>query len=269
MSSTRSSVRRLACVTGHFHQPAASFCSGSPAISEKVFAKGSALPPLTPGRLRLYSMRLCPWAQRTRLVLAHKNIPYETVNVHLAKKPKWFWERNPVGLVPVLERDGMVLCESSATCMWLDDAFPENRLQSSDPYIRAWDRVLEEYYGRLASSLYGLLKPDESETALKQVHKCYAYYEDVLVKRGGPFFGGSKPSLIDYMVWPHMERIPAVSEKWAPAAALDKARYPKLDAWYRSMYQLPAVKDTMFDHETHRQFLISLREKTYNYDIGL
>lgn len=35
---------------------------------------GSALPPLENGKLRLYSMRFCPFAQRTRLVLAHKNI---------------------------------------------------------------------------------------------------------------------------------------------------------------------------------------------------
>ena len=36
---------------------------------------GSTCPEVKPGVLRLYSMRFCPYAQRTRLVLAAKRIP--------------------------------------------------------------------------------------------------------------------------------------------------------------------------------------------------
>lgn len=37
-------------------------------------AAGSTFPPLSPGTPRLYSMRFCPFAQRARLVLAHKRV---------------------------------------------------------------------------------------------------------------------------------------------------------------------------------------------------
>ena len=40
---------------------------------------GSDFPTLENVKLRLYSMRLCPFAQRARLVLEHKNIEYVTV----------------------------------------------------------------------------------------------------------------------------------------------------------------------------------------------
>ena len=45
-------------------------------MSLKHLKVGSEMPPLTKGTLRLYSMVFCPYAQRARLVLAAKNIPY-------------------------------------------------------------------------------------------------------------------------------------------------------------------------------------------------
>ena len=36
---------------------------------------GQPLPELKKNVLRLYNMRFCPYAQRTRLVLAHKQVP--------------------------------------------------------------------------------------------------------------------------------------------------------------------------------------------------
>jgi glutathionyl-hydroquinone reductase len=37
---------------------------------------GDAYPPLAPGKLRLYNMRFCPFAERALLTLALKDIPY-------------------------------------------------------------------------------------------------------------------------------------------------------------------------------------------------
>ncbi|CAH3195019.1 unnamed protein product, partial [Porites evermanni] len=56
------------------------------------YSKGSEKPPLKGDRLRLYSMRFCPFAQRARLVLAAKGINYECVNINLKDKPDWFFE---------------------------------------------------------------------------------------------------------------------------------------------------------------------------------
>jgi len=40
-----------------------------------LFLIGDALPPVDPNRMRLYIMRFCPYAHRTRLALEHKKIP--------------------------------------------------------------------------------------------------------------------------------------------------------------------------------------------------
>ena len=44
--------------------------------------------------MKLYSSRGCPYAHRTRIVLAEKKIPYELIEVDLKNKPKDLLEVN-------------------------------------------------------------------------------------------------------------------------------------------------------------------------------
>ncbi|XP_059179588.1 glutathione S-transferase omega-1-like [Physella acuta] len=238
-------------------------------MSQKSYSTGSTFPPTKPGVLRLYSMRFCPYAQRTRMVLAHKNIPYETINVNLTKKPEWFFEKNPLGLVPILELDDKIVFESTATSEWLDDVYPQNRLQPSDPYTRAWDRILLEYYGKITTAFYGFMRqPEEREKHLEDFLKHFAFYEGVLSKRGGLFFGGDNPSLIDFYIWPHLERLPLLAT-FNPKLVIDKAKFPKLAAWYDAMLQTPAVKATKMSPESQMEFFKSYSSGAPNYDVGL
>jgi len=245
------------------------------ALTQKTFAAGDACPPSSPGTLRLYSMRFCPYAQRTRLVLAHKEIPYETVNVHLKKKPEWFLSRNPSGQVPILELDDKIIYESTATMEWLDDVYPNNKLMPSDPYRKACDRMISEYFGKIISKFYALdfrfsSVPEDKTKIVEELHKCYCFYETILSKRGGPFFGGNKPCMVDFHLWPHMERMEALTSQVDFRAKVDPVKFPKFGReWYDAMYALPAVKATMFDNETHQKFMKLWTPDNPQYDIGL
>lgn len=68
----------------------------------------------------------------------------ETVNVNLKRKPDWLFEMNPIGLVPVLQWDNHVLHESATCNDFIDDTFPGEKLNPSNPYQRARDRQLWE-----------------------------------------------------------------------------------------------------------------------------
>jgi len=46
------------------------------------------------------------------------------VYVNLLQKPDWLFERNPLGLVPVLEYKGRVVYESDVCNEFLEDEFP-------------------------------------------------------------------------------------------------------------------------------------------------
>ncbi|EDO38000.1 predicted protein [Nematostella vectensis] len=86
-------------------------------MPQSHLSNGDPRPP--PGdKLRLYSMRFCPYAERPRLVLAAKGVDYECININLKNKPDWYLaEPNPRGLVPMIEMpDGRLLPESLLCC---------------------------------------------------------------------------------------------------------------------------------------------------------
>lgn len=243
----------------------------SSSVTEFSIGRGQACPPLKPGVLRLYSMRFCPYAQRTRLVLEHKQIPFETVNVNLKRKPDWLFEMNPIGLVPVLEWDGHVLHESATCNDYLDEVYPREKLNPSDPYQLARDRQLWESMNKLISSFYDVAGTQgQDKKVFDRMMRAFTRYEKELASRGqGPFFGGKKVCMADFMLWPWFERLPVVNAI-VPETTITDSNFPRLSSWMRHMYELPAVKKTMFDKEHHAHFLKSLMvDKNPDYDYGL
>lgn len=94
--------------------------------------------------LELYHNNISVCAQKVRLVLAEKNVPWTSRHLSLAKgehlTPE-FKKLNPRGVVPVIVHDGKVIIESSVICEYLDEVFPEPPLKPNDPADRALMRL--------------------------------------------------------------------------------------------------------------------------------
>ncbi|KAG8135656.1 hypothetical protein E2320_008677 [Naja naja] len=106
--------------------------------------------PVPEGTIRVYSMHHCPFAQRTVFILKAKGINHEIVNINLKNKPEWFFEKSPFGMVPVLETSkGQLIYESPITCEYLDEAYPEKKLYPADPYEKAYQKMLLEFFSKM------------------------------------------------------------------------------------------------------------------------
>ncbi|KAG5196011.1 hypothetical protein JEQ12_011647 [Ovis aries] len=114
----------------------------------RTLGKGSIPPgPVPEGIIRLYSMRFCPYAHRTRLVLRAKGIRHEVININLRNKPEWYFTKHPFGQIPVLENSKcQLIYESVIACEYLDDAYPGRKLYPYDPYERARQKMLLELF---------------------------------------------------------------------------------------------------------------------------
>jgi len=106
----------------------------------------------------LYTADRCPYAARVRIVLAEKRLGYDAVEIDLADKPAWLYEKNPLGRVPVYEEDGgLVLPESRVIMEYLEELYPEPALWPADPAERALGRLwLERFDDRLGDAYYAV-----------------------------------------------------------------------------------------------------------------
>ena len=75
---------------------------------------------------------------------------HEVININLKNKPEWFFEKNPFGLVPVLENSqGQLIYESAITCEYLDEVYPGKKLLPEDPYEKARQKMVFELFSKV------------------------------------------------------------------------------------------------------------------------
>ncbi len=101
--------------------------------------------------LELYHAELAPCAQKVRLVLGEKSLPYESHVIDIIKKENLnpaYLRLNPNGVVPTLVHDGDPIIESTLINEYLDMVFPDRSLRPGDARarvaMRIWTKLVDE-----------------------------------------------------------------------------------------------------------------------------
>ncbi|XP_050408257.1 glutathione S-transferase omega-1 isoform X1 [Patella vulgata] len=218
--------------------------------------------------LRLYSMRMCPYAQRARLVLAAKDIKYDRVNIDLNNKPNWFFDVNPNGEVPVIIHNGSHIYQSLVCAEYVEEAFPTPKLYNTDPVDRAWEKI---YYGHWNSkgipAFYSLMKAGCLEPEqTKRLTEHITVMENFLQKKKTPYFSGNKLGFADYMIWPWFERMPMLGE--ITGFQMTKEVFPNLMAWIDKMWQDKAAQECKIDSKLFVDHYSKYRTGKPDFTIG-
>ncbi|XP_040848091.1 glutathione S-transferase omega-1-like isoform X1 [Ochotona curzoniae] len=221
--------------------------------STKSLGKGSSPPgPVPEGVIRLYSMRFCPFAERTRLVLKAKGIRHEIININLKNKPDWFFKKNPLGLVPVLEDSkGKVVYESVITCEYLDEAYPGKKLWPEDPYEKARQKMIFELSTTIPPLAINFIRKRNTEDCsdLKEnLRKEFSKLEEILANKKTTFFGGNSVSMTDYLIWPWF----GLLEGLELTDYVDHT--PKLKLWIAAMKKDPVAGPLLIKPKDRQNF---------------
>lgn len=101
--------------------------------------------------LKLYHFGPSTCSQKVRLVLAHKGLAFDSVEIDLIGGDQHhadYVKLNPNHVVPTLVHDSTVLIESTLINEYLEDAFPETPMRSADPVARhrarQWTHTLDQ-----------------------------------------------------------------------------------------------------------------------------
>ncbi|XP_013190758.2 glutathione S-transferase omega-1 [Amyelois transitella] len=238
-------------------------------FNTKHLRKGDLLPPFT-GKLRVYSMRFCPYAQRTLLALIAKDIDYEVVNIHLMDKPEWYPTKSQFGKVPALEiADGLTIYESLVTVEYLDDVYPQRPLLPKDPVTKAYDKIIIESTGPIQSILMMLVRtPDAiTEDHIAAYKKALEFIEEQLKKRSKKFLGGTQPGFVDYMIWPWFERTQYGGIE-DDRVKIDRQKHKVLSEYIGNMYKDPAVQQYLVPENVYKKVYEAYKNPTIaNLDI--
>jgi glutathione S-transferase len=197
--------------------------------------------------LKLYDCAESPFCQKTRIVLAEKDLSYETIPVNLKageQKSPDFLKLNPFGTVPVLIDDEVIVYDSTIIDEYLEDEYPHPELMPNDSAARARVRTLEDYadnaFIRVTDVILEEMRKPEAErngerlnAARQQVLRMLAVLDGSLAGRSwliGNF------SLADVAFAPRVIVLPALGIDVDP-------QWKNLVGWIQRLNQRASIHD--------------------------
>ena len=197
--------------------------------------------------IRLFSARACPFAHRTRLVLSHKQVTFELIEIDLKSKPAWFDSRvSAYGKVPAVEHGEIRLWESAVINEYIDEVFPKPALLPTAAAERALARIYIDYANTRFAPAFGKLlrahNASEQSAARTELLEALTHLEQGFAAHGanGPFFFGAEPSLVDFSIYPWLERWSGITHFRGLAIS---AEHSRLLRFIEAAHDLPAVRE--------------------------
>ena len=197
--------------------------------------------------LKLYDFPESPYCQKTRIVLAEKDLSYDLVPVDLKageqKRPE-FLKLNPFGKVPVLIDDEMIVYDSTIINEYLEDEYPHPPLLPSDSSARARVRTFEDYADNAFIPVTGIIlnelrKPeaerdaDKLANARQQVQRMLAVIDGSLA--GRQWLAGTF-SLADVAFASRVVILPALGVELDP-------QWKNVASWIQRLNQRASIHD--------------------------
>lgn len=201
--------------------------------------------------MKLFGHPFSSCTRKVMITLHEKNIKYDFVLVDLTKgeqKSAAHMARNPYGVVPALEDDGLMMYESRAICRYLDAKFQNSNLTPKSLAARAkmeqWAYVEQSYMAEATSHLFvqKVLNPmfgRQTDLSMIEKGRTDAHFTFNLLNlhlRSHFYFAGEEFSLADVFLMSQLGLLEASKE----IGLLES--YPHLKAWAARVMERPSWK---------------------------
>ncbi|MFK7733870.1 MAG: glutathione S-transferase family protein [Pseudomonadales bacterium] len=92
--------------------------------------------------MKLVTAKISPFAARCRMLIYAKDLDVEFLEYPVDITLEEFRKINPIGKMPILINEDLVIPESDTICMYLEESFPDPAMMPSAPSERAQMRLL-------------------------------------------------------------------------------------------------------------------------------
>ncbi|MEL0583285.1 MAG: glutathione S-transferase family protein [Candidatus Thiodiazotropha sp. (ex. Lucinoma kazani)] len=204
--------------------------------------------------IKLVSFALCPFVQRSVILLKKKQIKYQLEYIDLEQPPEWFKRLSPMGKVPLMLVDGEVLFESSVILDFLDESHSP-RFHPKDNLTRAQHKAWIEFGSSLLMVQHGMAMAADRKALAEKKQQLENDLQQLVLPLEQQLFGDPDHfTLVDAAYAPLFMRL----DLYAGFHQAAKVIYPKPIAdWAERLISLPSVRESVVDDfsERLRQFL--------------
>jgi len=190
--------------------------------------------------MKLYWHPLSGHAHRAQLFLSLIGVKFDLVEVDLARgahKAADFLKLNSFGQVPVLDDDGVIVCDSNAIMVYVAKKFGKTDWLPEDAKgaaaVERWLSVSagQIAFGPAAARLITVFNaPYNAEEVIKRAHLILALIEAELAGRNW-IAGSTRPTVADVALYSYIAR--------APEGNVDLSQYPAVLGWLNRVEGLP------------------------------
>ena len=197
--------------------------------------------------MKLYNMNLSNFATKSRLVIYEKGLKVDMVEPPGGSHSAEYLKINPLGKIPTLDADGLIIGESETINEYLEDKFPEKPLLPKSPEARAKVRTFTRFHDLYLEpplrALFGHMNPKSRDEKvvnekLTEVNKRLDELEKMLGESG--FAAGAEFTLADCAIAPTMFFVTNLLPMFG-AKPPGEGR-PKLASWWNHVQTRPSVK---------------------------
>jgi len=210
----------------------------------------------------------CPFCQRVWFFMEAKGLRYVTEKISLQSdpaeppKPAFYKRLVPSGSVPAVAIRDEVIPESMDILYRLEKEFPEPVMLPKGEEVHA--QKLCDHSMAFNTELCDWLhntQPHLEEVFREEAVKRFRWLEDALAVRGGPFFLGRQPSIVDAAYIGFLTRSAHNFLYFKGFDISDPSTSPRLAAWFNAMEQLPAYQHTKQDARFEQRIFQSHPER--------
>lgn len=192
---------------------------------------------------KLISFKLCPFVQRSVILLLEKGTDFDITYIDLKDPPDWFGDISPLGKVPVLQVGDEVVFESAVIMEYLDEVNPPS-LHPADPLKKAKNRAWIEFASTLFMAQFNMTMAKTEEDFTKAKDELKKNLGKLNQQITGPMFNGTAFNLVDAAFAPLFMRL-RLLESWH-TLGLEEG-LDAVTAWADTLLERDSVKNSVVE----------------------